>query len=138
MASTLMKSFLSSIVLFLYLVHMIEAVSFLRKTDVHIYNDLPKNSKSLLLHCASKNDDLGNHTLYPGQEFSWSFRTNIVSTTLFFCHFWWGSKQSAFDVFDSNWYFTYDINNYMVKEDGFYFSNDGDDHEKGVRKRSSW
>ncbi|KAL6504089.1 hypothetical protein OROGR_026012 [Orobanche gracilis] len=73
---------------------------FTPRAHIHIINRLddPK-SPPLKLHCASKNDDLGFHTLSFTQEFTWTFCENFLPTTLFFCHLWWGSKQIMFDAF---------------------------------------
>ncbi|KAK4732707.1 hypothetical protein R3W88_025695 [Solanum pinnatisectum] len=70
------------------------------KYTVYITNKLPSHSPKLTFHCASKNDDLGYHDLAINQVFNWSFCEAILSRTLFFCHFWWGSKEKVFDVFN--------------------------------------
>ncbi|XAR48896.1 hypothetical protein NMG60_11031877 [Bertholletia excelsa] len=54
------------------------------------------------IHCKSKDDDLGNHILNNGQEFSWKFKTNFIGSTLFFCDFTWGFKPTSFAVYDRN------------------------------------
>ncbi|KAM3326966.1 hypothetical protein P3S67_002092 [Capsicum chacoense] len=59
---------------------------------VHVINKLPSHSQKL-------NDDLGYHNLTTNQDFIWLFCESILYRTLFFCHFWWGSKEKAFDVF---------------------------------------
>lgn len=38
--------------------------------------------------------------IIPNQQFEWSFREKYLSKTLFCCHFWWDSKQKAFEVFN--------------------------------------
>lgn len=96
---------------------------FAKKNHVHIVSNLPPNSPPLLIHCASKNNDIGNHTLYPGQLLEWSFCANYFPpTTLFFCRFRWGQQNRAFEVYNEeisgrllyeNWW--------IVKSDGFYF-----------------
>ncbi|EYU32666.1 hypothetical protein MIMGU_mgv11b022741mg, partial [Erythranthe guttata] len=84
----------------------------------------------LLVHCHSGDDDFGNHTLHPGQSFSWSFKSNFFSRTLYSCRFWWGPRQSGFDVFYAKWKTTHNTYNYVVKGDGFYVNFDGDDHDR--------
>lgn len=101
-------------------------VKILGKHTINIYNGLPKNRDKLFLHCSSKDDDLGNHTLFRNQVESWRFRTNFWGTTLFYCHFWWGLKTQAFVVFYAGWdadgyHHTY---SYLVKDDAIYLSYD--------------
>lgn len=67
---------------------------------MYIINALPKNSKPLTLHCQSHDNDLGNKTLNTNEEFYFTFRRLFVGETLFFCHFWWNSKQKIFDVYN--------------------------------------
>ncbi|GFP82804.1 hypothetical protein PHJA_000423500 [Phtheirospermum japonicum] len=107
----------------LYLVNINQALDLFKKERVSIYNDLPQNSKALLVRCQSKDDDLGMRTLYPGQGFDWSFNINIIRSTLFFCHFYWESKQDTFDVFNTKWDL-YRVYNYVVRTDGVYLNND--------------
>ncbi|EYU39676.1 hypothetical protein ABFS82_06G182900 [Erythranthe guttata] len=81
---------------------------FTRKWEIRVVNRLPLYSiEPLQLHCASKNKDLGNHTLDVFEDLSWSFCDNIFGNTLFFCHLKWnsnrGPKHKAFDVFTSKW-----------------------------------
>ncbi|KAL3620421.1 hypothetical protein CASFOL_035333 [Castilleja foliolosa] len=89
---------------------------------IHMLNSLPSNSPPLSLRCKSKDDDLGYHTVAVNQDFHWSFCENIFGRTLFFCHLYWGSKQSVFDVFHSK-----DVKAPMfdfwwaARSDGIYF-----------------
>ena len=76
----------------------------------------------------SKDDDLGTHTLRTGQEFNWEFTPNFFGRTLFFCHFYWDTKDKSFAVFDNRLSYlcskTFNSNCYwVVKPDGFYLSN---------------
>lgn len=93
------------------------------KYDVHVINQLPPGSK-LTLHCASKDNDLGHHTLANNQEFQWHFCDHWLGHTLFFCTFGWGSKKQSFDVFTSK--FGNDlcfggVCFWLARSDGFYF-----------------
>ncbi|KAL8052104.1 hypothetical protein ABFS82_06G188600 [Erythranthe guttata] len=72
------------------------------KITIKVLNNLPQGSGSLQMHCASKDDDLGNRTLAVGDEFDWTFCDHFLSKTLFFCHLWWGARQKAFDVYDKD------------------------------------
>jgi len=53
--------------------------------------ELP-NPQSIIVHCRSRDDDLGNHTLRFGESYSFSFRPiifPITKNTLFYCSFVW-------------------------------------------------
>lgn len=43
----------------------------------------------MTLHCKSKDDDLGEHTIANGEDYGWGFNDNIFGTTLFFCNVAW-------------------------------------------------
>ncbi|KAL8051772.1 hypothetical protein ABFX02_06G170500 [Erythranthe guttata] len=108
------------------------------KYTVYVVNNLPSNSAPLLLHCASGNDDLGDHVLSTNQDFHFDFCENPFST-LFFCRFRWNGKNTAFDVFDASWKknrCTYDVCYYSVQSDGFYFSDTNP--PTNLVKLSSW
>ncbi|KAK2985182.1 hypothetical protein RJ640_010471 [Escallonia rubra] len=68
--------------------------------ELHVISRIPQSYPPLTIRCQSKDDDLGYHTLYAGDDFHWHFRSNAIGTTLYFCHFWWDSKQKVFDVFN--------------------------------------
>ena len=42
---------------------------------------------TLLAHCKSKSDDLGEHVIKPGGKYYWMFSENLWQTTLFWCNF---------------------------------------------------
>ncbi|KAL0378828.1 UNVERIFIED_CONTAM: hypothetical protein Sradi_3188300 [Sesamum radiatum] len=65
---------------------------------VHVVNNLSNNMSALLIHCASKDDDLGNHTLYVNDDFHWRSHMNFSVSTMFFCRFQWDSKNVAHEV----------------------------------------
>ncbi|KAI8560833.1 hypothetical protein RHMOL_Rhmol04G0286500 [Rhododendron molle] len=97
-------------------------------TCVHIISRIPNE---LLLRCQSADDDLGNHTLSTGEEFKWNFHPNFFGTTLFFCHFYWGSKDKSVVTYDNNidWKYCHETSNYYncyweARPDGFYASGD--------------
>lgn len=72
------------------------------QTTVNIKNAL---DTPLALHCKSKEDDLGSHTLLTGQSFTIKFKVNILVSTLFFCHFQWIEYRLEtshwFNIFDA-------------------------------------
>ncbi|OIT37127.1 hypothetical protein A4A49_59295 [Nicotiana attenuata] len=79
--------------------------------QVHILNNLPENTPQLELHCASGDDDFGFN--YPGlrTDFRWEFCS--YHNTLYFCHFWWGNKNTVFDVFNNVDYCVKDESNFI-------------------------
>ncbi|KAM7465363.1 hypothetical protein LguiB_012925 [Lonicera macranthoides] len=44
--------------------------------DIFIISEM-ENGNNIVLHCQSKDDDLGYHTLRPGDDFRWKFHLNI-------------------------------------------------------------
>ena len=62
---------------------------------------------NLIIHCQSKDDNLGVHVLSNDEAFEWSFRPNFWSTTtLFFCKVQWEEKVMSFDSYreDNDFY----------------------------------
>ncbi|XP_004513667.1 S-protein homolog 2-like [Cicer arietinum] len=64
------------------------------KVHVVITNglDAPTTSKNITVHCKSKDDDLGFHTLMFGESWDFTFRPLVFprwQETLFFCSFTW-------------------------------------------------
>ncbi|KAL0349990.1 UNVERIFIED_CONTAM: S-protein2 [Sesamum radiatum] len=95
---------------------------------VHVVNNLPNNMSTLLIHCASKDDDMGNHTLYVNDDFHWRFHVNFWVSTMFFCRFQWDSKNVAHEVFNKRLGSLCEngednICLWSVKEDGFWIDN---------------
>lgn len=133
-----MKSSFSLILLFLYFVHGLEAISVLTKHHVYIYSDLSRDIVPLLYHCKSGDTDFGKKSLLPGQSFHWNFKSNIFSTTVYTCDFQWGPRKKGFDVFDASWKNIHNTYNYVVKDDGFYGNFDPDDHEANLEFLYKW
>ncbi|XP_057803731.1 S-protein homolog 5-like [Salvia miltiorrhiza] len=107
--------------------------------EVHVTNKLPPKSAPLKLHCASKNDDLGNHILSLNQEIHWSFCDNFFWNTLFHCGASWGSKTCAFNAFNDHWNGRCDTGfcYWEVRADGFYMSKHNDD-PTSFNKYADW
>ncbi|KAM2279081.1 hypothetical protein ACFX1S_039963 [Malus domestica] len=68
----------------------------LPRTYVNINNLLQTD---LLLHCKSKDDDLGAHVLPPHGSFGFNFRPNVGCSTLYFCNFEWRGGSHWFDIY---------------------------------------
>lgn len=122
----MMKSFILFLTLSPFLLQTsAKKCAFTGEYFIHVVRFLPEGSAPLNLHCASGDDDLGNHTLTTyGDEYKWSFCDSITHKTLFFCNLHWGSKQKAFDVFRSSWRSrcSSGVCSWAAEEDGIYFS----------------
>ncbi|CAA0840010.1 Plant self-incompatibility protein S1 family [Striga hermonthica] len=110
--------------------------------EVNIFCEVPPNTASLFISCKSRDDDLGEHELRPGQSFSWHFRTNLFKRTLFYCSFWWGPKLKQMDVFNGEWdsmFKTYyRVYNYVANGEGIFLSNDPKNHSAGLGLVTLW
>lgn len=73
---------------------------FPKKRSVFIRNYVYSNCTGLdvKIHCESGNNDLGEHVIPFGGEYSFRFRPWIK--TLFHCKLKWKNGTKAFDVFD--------------------------------------
>jgi hypothetical protein len=63
---------------------------------VSITNNLNPTSTPLTVHCKSKDDDLGFHTLAHGGKYTFTFRKSafpFFKSTLFFCGFTWPESR---------------------------------------------
>ncbi|CAN1143023.1 hypothetical protein LINPERPRIM_LOCUS26318 [Linum perenne] len=67
-----------------------------RKNTMHIINEL--TSLDLIVHCRSKDDDLGAQVVHFKPEFSWSFTG--YGFTLFWCNVGVQDKRTHFVAFD--------------------------------------
>lgn len=108
------------------------------KTGVHVTSRLPNYPAPLQVRCQSGDNDLGMHTLRTNEELTWRFTPNIWQTTLFFCHFYWGSKNRSFAVYNNRLRRDYCHNRasrvcdyyWLAKEDAFFISTDNQTWEK--------
>ncbi|KAG5560507.1 hypothetical protein RHGRI_003726 [Rhododendron griersonianum] len=95
------------------------------KTTVHIKSAV---EGQLQFRCQSGDNDLGNQALSTGQYYDFHF--NPSGSTLFFCHFYWNSKDRSFAVYKQSLAGTcehglvhYDCF-WKVTPTGFYLGND--------------
>ncbi|KAM3708462.1 hypothetical protein ACB098_02G099600 [Castanea mollissima] len=110
-----------------------------REFDVRVVNGFTNNdSLPLVIWCASKDSDLGGRALQEHDDFSWSLRTNFWGTTHFLCTMKWDQKRKSFDAFKvpRDIYRCGPLRkcSWLVREDGFYFSND----EVNWKREFSW
>ncbi|XP_004247820.1 self-incompatibility protein S1-like [Solanum lycopersicum] len=101
---------------------------FTPKYEIHVINKLRINNPQLRVHCASKDDEIADKYVAIDEDLHWSFCESFVLKTLYFCHFWWGPKNTSITVFDD---ITFCIHHgkyenllryckWEVREDGFY------------------
>ncbi|CBI33341.3 hypothetical protein VitviT2T_006892 [Vitis vinifera] len=107
--------------------------------DVRVVNGFTDNSSLVLvIWCSSQHNDLGGRALQAGDDFSWSLKTNLWATTLFHCTMKWDQRRTSFEAFqvqrDSQRCAPFRTCFWLVKEDGFYFSND----QVNWKKDFSW
>ncbi|KAH7573098.1 hypothetical protein ACOSP7_006538 [Xanthoceras sorbifolium] len=109
--------------------------------NVRVINGFTNNSSlPLVIWCSSGDGgDMGGRALQEGDDFSWSLKTNLWGSTNFLCTMKWDAARKRFDAFsvgrDSRrCYDPFRKCSWLVKEDGFYFSND----EVNWKKDFSW
>jgi hypothetical protein len=110
-----------------------------KEYEVCVVNGFTNNdSLPLVIWCSSKDIDLGGRALQEHDDFSWRLKINLWSTTHFLCTMKWDQKRKSFDAFkvsrDIYRCGTLRKCSWLVREDGFYFSND----EVNWRKDFSW
>ncbi|KAG5226213.1 self-incompatibility family protein [Salix suchowensis] len=72
-----------------------------KPTRLHITNELCPGL-DLTIHCKSRNDDLGQHVVPFGGEYTIDFCPNFWGTTLFFCGMSWSGEVHWFDIYDAS------------------------------------
>lgn len=97
---------------------------FLAKYTIYVANLLPPNTPELRAHCASKNKEIWNSTIALNQNIQWNFCNSFFKRTMFFCHFFWGSNEASFEVFNSKTsdLCTAEVCYWEVRGDGLYLS----------------
>lgn len=97
------------------------------KWQVTIYN-YQKNA-TLLAHCKSKEDDLGEHMINIKGQYYWTFKENFWQTTLFWCSFSSLNGHASFEVFwpEKQEWLEYRCNyencKWVATNDGFFLAN---------------
>ncbi|XP_009595483.1 S-protein homolog 21 [Nicotiana tomentosiformis] len=98
--------------------------------NVHIINGFTNNSSLPLVVWCSSGDtgDIGGRALQERDDFSWSVKTKFWKNSQYVCTMKLDQKRRRFQAF----YGSRDVQRcsptkqcfWLVKEDGFYFSND--------------
>ncbi|GAV91251.1 Self-incomp_S1 domain-containing protein, partial [Cephalotus follicularis] len=65
------------------------------KDDICVQNTIQSN---VIVHCKSKDDDLGVRVLSQGNYFGFTFNINLWRTTLFFCGFTSQYGRGVYDI----------------------------------------
>ncbi|OVA18543.1 Plant self-incompatibility S1 [Macleaya cordata] len=100
------------------------------RIQVWVYNELDTNTP-LTIHCKSKDDDLGEHTLSFDQNWNWDFSINIWKTTLFWCNMWWHDSngqliQASHDAYSAkrDWrHYCRGNCIWSIRKDGWYYGD---------------
>ena len=101
-ANSAMKTFILFLIIASFcLIQSPKVQAWGQKYLVIIKNNIP-GPLPLSIHCYSKDDDIGFHVLNNGNDFRFHFGVNFWGTTKFWCDFWWNSKHTSFDVFNSH------------------------------------
>lgn len=115
--------------MFFGLSSIVSSIKFHPKTHVYVTNNLPKDT-NMIIHCKSKDDDLGEHTISFNETYTWSFHINYLCTTLFWCRigFWDANAgklvQGSFKIYDYGRDHGCGLHCYRsVQIDGIYFKN---------------
>ena len=94
------------------------------KWKVTILNEM--TTSTLIVHCKSKDDDLGEHILRTGDNYNWSFKENFWISTLFWCNFSSKHGQVSGNVFwpeGGSWFNDQCIHNnctWAIRDQGIY------------------
>ncbi|CAI0427459.1 unnamed protein product [Linum tenue] len=74
-------------------------------------------NKILIVHCRSKDDDLGGHAVDVGDSYRWSFQTNVFGGTLFWCNLAVQDKRISFKAYEE---YEETFGMWFVHDDGLY------------------
>ncbi|XP_047335798.1 S-protein homolog 6-like [Impatiens glandulifera] len=105
--------------------------------EIQVINGFRNNSSlPLVIWCTSGDqDDMGGRALQEGDDFGWRVKAGFLrASSHFICTLKWDDKRKRFDAFkverDSHRCGPLRKCFWLVKEDGFYFSNDGENWMK--------
>lgn len=110
----------------------------------HIVDGIQKNYPQIKFHCASGDNDLGIHYPKFNDDFHFKFKSGFFRETVFFCHFWWGTKDARFEVYRDSGNCGadggYDSKTcyWVIKEDGFYFAPKYNPPPSELVKKYGW
>ncbi|CAL1358799.1 unnamed protein product [Linum trigynum] len=98
---------------------------------IHVTNML--SNKIMIVHCRSKDDNLGGHAIAIGEEVSWHFDPDYFGLTTFWCDLAVEDKRLSFTAFNDDGDKPY-IESWEVYDDGVY----GNRSLPGERFMGAW
>ncbi|CAI0436571.1 unnamed protein product [Linum tenue] len=75
-------------------------LSFWPYHHVHIVNELSDPKAVLLVHCKSKDDDLGVHYVTVDNEYTWRFKPDVIKETMYWCYLAYNNRHVAFEAYN--------------------------------------
>ncbi|XP_059460333.1 S-protein homolog 2-like [Corylus avellana] len=75
---------------------------FQRKRATVTINNALGNTTQLQVDCKSKDDNLGQHQINTGANYSFTFRPSLSGTTLFTCNFTWALNAYSFEIYNQH------------------------------------
>uniref|UniRef100_A0A7N0UJ47 S-protein homolog n=1 Tax=Kalanchoe fedtschenkoi TaxID=63787 RepID=A0A7N0UJ47_KALFE len=99
MSVLLLSAFVTLFVMNAQVVEAHGCSPFLTKLYLTLENQMEKPATAIKVHCKSKDNDMGEHTLWNGMHTTFSFRTNFFGNTYFWCDVFWNNKWKVFDVY---------------------------------------
>ncbi|KAB2012049.1 hypothetical protein ERO13_D09G053014v2 [Gossypium hirsutum] len=94
------KNLSLSLIFFMVLLTWSDCVYEERTVVIQISNNISQ-ATDLMVHCKSKNDDLGAHVIPFSNTWQFHFRPNFWGTTLYFCKMVWEGETKWFDIFNA-------------------------------------
>lgn len=99
--------------------------------QIRVVNGFTNNSSlPLVIWCASQDGDIGGRALQEGDDYTWETALSFwTSTPSYFCTMKWDQTRKKFEAFKVHQEKKPRLGSFrkclwLVKEDGFYFSND--------------
>lgn len=94
--------------------------------QIRVVNGFSNNSSlPLVIWCASRDGDIGGRALQEGDDYAWDTSLSIWSPSpAYSCTMKWAATRKKFEAFDRPRCGSLRKCSWLVKEDGFYFSND--------------
>ncbi|CAL1358820.1 unnamed protein product [Linum trigynum] len=86
---------------------------------IEVINKL--SSKVLIVHCQSKDDDMGAHGISINESISWQFELDSFRATLFWCNLVVEDKRLSFDAYDEDRHRNFYISVWDISGEGLFW-----------------